>query len=67
MQTIREELASEVTEAREHWVAENTFNALLQNELNRMTNILAMVSWEGGRGWRVVYDGGGRRRTILEE
>jgi hypothetical protein len=32
-QGIRSELATEVVEARQHWVAENTYNALLQVRL----------------------------------
>ncbi len=35
-QTLRAELADEVTEARQHWVAENQYNLMLQEELERM-------------------------------
>lgn len=43
-QGVHQELIQEVQESREHWVAENQYNAMLQEELERMRTILTMVS-----------------------
>ena len=44
LQGVQQELIQEVQESREHWVAENQYNAMLQEELERMRTILSMVS-----------------------
>jgi len=44
LEGVREELAKEVVTAREHWLTENQYNALLQGELTRMQKVVSLWS-----------------------
>ncbi|KAJ9531518.1 hypothetical protein QJQ45_015019 [Haematococcus lacustris] len=66
-EAIRAELAGEVAEARQHWVAENQYNAMLQEELERMQGILEAVTHTASRpnvSSDAAHPGGGKRLNV---